>query len=708
MDLPASGYRELFEAASDALVVASPTGRIHACNPRFCELAGRDRESLVGSDLTALVSARGTDRGVTAALERPPSAPVEWVVRTDDGAVPVEGHLSTLRMDGDERVRIRVTDVSERLERERDLERKSRAMDEAPIGIVITDPDREDNPVIYANEGFRRLTGYAVDDVVGRNCRFLQGQDTAPEPVDELRSAIDAEEPVTVELRNYRRDGTEFWNRVTVAPVRDDDGAVTNFVGFQEDVTERKRFEQQLRHSHHLLETIPSGIFRTDPTPDGTFEYANPALVSLLGAESAAQLRDSRVADRYVDPDEREELMEALRESDGRVKREVELETFDGEVKEVMITASLSVDETGTEHVHKVVQDITERKVRERALERYERLVENLPAGVFQTRSDPDSEFRFVNDAMVEMFGAESKAHLRNHSVRDLCVDATEWEAFRERLVARGVVTERELRLETLDGAELWGAVTAIARDVDGTTVYDGVVQDITERKQYERRVEDQRDDLDVLNRMLRHDIRNDLQMVTAYADFLTDHVDDDGREYVETIQDRADHVVELTRTARDMADVMLSTDESRHGVGLRNSLEGELDEIRSEHLDAAITVEGTIPDVSVVADDMLDSVFRNLLTNAIQHNDEEIPKVRVSAVERDDDVVVRIADNGPGVPDEQKAEIFGKGEKGLESDGTGIGLYLVESLVETYGGEVRVEDNDPTGSVFVVELPTA
>jgi signal transduction histidine kinase len=143
--------------------------------------------------------------------------------------------------------------------------------------------------------------------------------------------------------------------------------------------------------------------------------------------------------------------------------------------------------------------------------------------------------------------------------------------------------------------------------------------------------------------------------------------------------------------------------------------LEDVLDEIRSTRAEAVVTVEGSIPRETVLANEMLDSVVRNVLKNAIQHNDEDVPAVTASATARragegerqGDAVVVRIADNGP-VPDGQKASIFGKGEKGLESAGTGIGLYLVRTLVDTYGGDVRVEDSDPEGAVFVVELPTA
>jgi len=98
----------------------------------------------------------------------------------------------------------------------------------------------------------------------------------------------------------------------------------------------------------------------------------------------------------------------------------------------------------------------------------------------------------------------------------------------------------------------------------------------------------------------------------------------------------------------------------------------------------------------------MLASVFRNLLNNAVQHNDTDAPEVTVTREETDDRIRVRVADNGPGVPDAEKDEIFGKGEKGLDSAGSGIGLYLVSVLTRQFGGDVWVEDNEPRGAVFV------
>ncbi|WP_255196589.1 bacterio-opsin activator domain-containing protein [Halorarius litoreus] len=149
-----------------------------------------------------------------------------------------------------------------------EFELKERAMDEAPVGITISDPDRPDNPVIYANDAFERLTGYPQAAVRGRNCRFLQGEASDPEAIREMAAAVAAERPVSVELVNYRADDEAFWNEVTIAPLRDDDGAVTNFVGFQNDITARKEaefeVERRTRELEHLLDRI-NGLLK-----DGT------------------------------------------------------------------------------------------------------------------------------------------------------------------------------------------------------------------------------------------------------------------------------------------------------------------------------------------------------------------------------------------------------------------------------------------------------
>ncbi len=134
-----------------------------------------------------------------------------------------------------------------------DLRLQQRATDAAPVGVTLSDPDEADNPMVLVNQRFEELTGYEEDEVIGRNCRLLQGPDTDPRARAELRRAIDEGRSTSVDIENYRKNGELFWNKVDLAPVRDDDGTITNWVGFQTDITERKIREQRLQVLNRVL-----------------------------------------------------------------------------------------------------------------------------------------------------------------------------------------------------------------------------------------------------------------------------------------------------------------------------------------------------------------------------------------------------------------------------------------------------------------------
>ncbi|MBX9467973.1 MAG: PAS domain-containing protein [Rhizobium sp.] len=120
--------------------------------------------------------------------------------------------------------------------------------------MLITDPRQPDNPIIFCNQAFMTLTGYSVDELIGRNCRLLQGPDTDPEAVNRLRSAVAAEEDVALDILNYRKDGTSFWNALFVSPVRDVDGTVIYFFASQLDFTTIKSKERELAEARNSAE----------------------------------------------------------------------------------------------------------------------------------------------------------------------------------------------------------------------------------------------------------------------------------------------------------------------------------------------------------------------------------------------------------------------------------------------------------------------
>ncbi|MGI4877365.1 MAG: PAS domain-containing protein [Janthinobacterium lividum] len=130
------------------------------------------------------------------------------------------------------------------------------AIDRTRMPMVISDPRLPDNPIVLANRAFLESTGYSAAEVIGRNCRFLQGTDTDPAAVDQIRAAVAGGTDLTIELLNYRRDGSRFWNRLLLSAIRDDDGAVIYFFASQMDVTAERRVREMASGEHRLLREV--------------------------------------------------------------------------------------------------------------------------------------------------------------------------------------------------------------------------------------------------------------------------------------------------------------------------------------------------------------------------------------------------------------------------------------------------------------------
>lgn len=246
-----------------------------------------------------------------------------------------------------------------------------------------------------------------------------------------------------------------------------------------------------------------------------------------------------------------------------------------------------------------------------------------------------------------------------------------------------------------------------VAETDQGPYVF-GIARDISAIREYEQEIEQLAGELAVLNRLVRHDIRNDMTVIRGWLGELEDAADDEQGAIVDRLLRQSDAVVELTETVKDYIEVLQEdADIELEPVHVDSIVEREVRSTRQGHGDMEITVEG-IPKGPVLANSLLGSIFRNLFHNAVQHNDKDVARVRVSGEERAGTVAIRVADNGPGIDEAQREQIFGKGQKGLDSAGTGIGLFLVGKLVEKFDGDIRVEDNEPEGTVFELELRKA
>lgn len=475
----------------------------------------------------------------------------------------------------------------------------------------------------------------------------------------------------------------------------------------QETLRALEETNRRLERYEQLVENVPLGVLRTTPEPGGEYRLVNQGAVEIFEADSKRELLETPVAATHSDPDGRQSFSSHLEDAGVIEGHELRLQTLDGDPFWGELSG-IATDENGETVFDLVLRDVTERKERER---RYNAIFNKTFQ--FTGLLDTDGTVLEANETALE-FGGLDRADVIGKPFWEV-----EWwqidEATRQEVqdaidrAADGAFVRYEVEVQGAEETAIIDfSIRPITDEQDAVTELIPEGRDITERKEFEDRLKRQRDDLDFLNEIMRHDIRNDLQLISGYAKLLADHVDDDGQRYLDEILENAENAVALTSSARDLAEVMLQPTVENTSVPLESTLLDQIETARASHDTAVVHVEDPVPRTQVVANEMLSSVFRNLLNNAIQHNDKAVPEVTVSVDEHEAAVTVRVADNGPGVPDDRKESIFGKGEKAYESEGTGIGLYLVDSLVTEYGGAVWIEDNEPEGAVFVVQLQTA
>ena len=242
-----------------------------------------------------------------------------------------------------------------------------RAVAASANGIVITDPKLPDNPIVYVNPAFERISGYGAEEVRGRNCRFLQGEERDQPALEELRTALREERESRVVLRNYRKDGEPFWNELYVSPVHDDAGRITNFVGVQNDITERRRIEEILRESEERFRATfeHAAVGAAQVGIDGRWLRVNRRLCEIVG-----YTHDEMLGMTFADITHPEDLEADLEQTRAMLRGESQTYTMekryvrkDGHTVWVNLTVSLVREASGEpRYFIAVVEDISARK----------------------------------------------------------------------------------------------------------------------------------------------------------------------------------------------------------------------------------------------------------------------------------------------------------------------------------------------------------
>lgn len=270
-------------------------------------------------------------------------------------------------------------DITEKKKRRKKLQQMTNAVDKAPVGIVVSDPTQTDNPLIYVNDGFVEQTGYSRKEATGRNCRFLQGEETDETTVAALRRAIDAEEPISVTIRNYRADETAYWNQLEIAPITDSTGTVINYIGFQQDVTKEEERKTELKQTKERLELVLSatdtGVWTYNPAEDTVLPIQIP---KGIGLNSARYTGKSYL--EQIRPSDRESVRTAIRtaidtEEEFTVKFRLNNED---EERWFRSHGTVVTDEKDSSRVVGITTEVTEQVRQQKALEKRERILREL------------------------------------------------------------------------------------------------------------------------------------------------------------------------------------------------------------------------------------------------------------------------------------------------------------------------------------------
>ena len=259
---------------------------------------------------------------------------------------------------------------------------------------------------------------------------------------------------------------------------------------------------------------------------------------------------------------------------------------------------------------------------------------------------------------------------------------------------------DAQYRIETGDGE--WRMVEATVRGGRSTPATDGIIlttRDITDRYRNQQRRR-------VMNRVLRHDLRNDMNVVVGHAGILADALDDQRADHAETIEQKASSLVRLGEKVRKIDQRLYGRDQDLKRIDLSRVVEDEVQSLHEQYPQAAIRT--CIGEAAILGDTLIRAAVANLIENAVEHNDSELPEVEVSVATDPDTerIELTVSDNGPGIPEAEQRVITAGVETPLEHI-SGLGLWLVKWIVEGMDGELAIENTDPRGAAVRLSFPS-
>ncbi|WP_265111047.1 PAS domain S-box protein [Halosolutus halophilus] len=606
-----------------------------------------------------------------------------------------------------------VRDVTERRAYEHKLEQyreyTDRILDAIDDMFYVLDAD---GTIQRWNESVCEVTGYSDREIASMQALEAFDEDDQETIADAIAEGFETGS-AQAEAELVTRDGESVPYEFVTSTLDDPDGNPV-LAGIGRDITERKERERALEESEAkfrmLAENLDEMVWMSDPDTREIL-YLNPAYEEIWGRDRESLYDDPVTFIEAVHPDDRQRVEETYADvPDEGFDDEYRIVRPDGEVRWLKVRAG-PVRTDGRDRVIGIAEDITERKEHERALEeserRYRTLVEDFPNGAVAL-FDEDLRYTAAGGQLLQAEGLDPEDRI-GVSVRELYPNDLLEEVepyFQAALEGESNSFETEY-----SGRHLYNQTLPV-RNADDE-VYAGmlVVQDVTERREYEQKLQESNERLEQFAYAASHDLQEPLRMVSSYLQLLErrygDVLDGDGEEFLEYAVDGADRMREMIEGLLQYSRVDTRGD-SFESVDLDAVFEDVLQDlqVKIEESDAEIIAE-ELP--RVYGDGgQLNQVFQNLLSNAIEYSGDEPPRVHVAAERNTDEWVISVSDEGIGIDPEDRERVFEVFQSLHASDhsGTGIGLALCERIVERHDGDIWVDSDPGEGATFSFTLP--